>query len=82
MITWDEPKRLKNLETHGWDFASLTFEFFAEAMVAPAKLGRFRATGPFAGTVITVVFSPLGSEGLSVISMRHASRKERKEWES
>lgn len=82
MITWDEPKRRKNIETHGWDFAALTLEFFADAKIATSRDGRFKAVGAFAGTVISVVFKPLGTEALSVISMRHASRKERKEWES
>ena len=82
MITWDEPKRAKNIESHGWDFAALSLDFFAEAKIVPAKLGRLKAIGPFEETVIAVVFKPLGSEALTVISMRHASRKERREWES
>jgi uncharacterized DUF497 family protein len=36
------------------------------------------AIGEFDGQIISVVFKPLGSEALSVISMRIASRKERK----
>lgn len=82
MITWDEPKRLKNIETHGWDFADLSLEFFGEAEIFPSRDGRFKAVGVLADTVISVVFRPLGTEALSVISMRHASRKERREWES
>lgn len=82
MITWDEPKRLKNIEKHGLDFADLSLEFFGEAVIVAAKDQRFKAIGLFADTVISVVFRPLGSEGLSVISMRHASRKERRQWES
>lgn len=82
MITWDEPKRKRNIEIHGWDFAALCPDFFVDANIVPAKLGRFKAIGPFGQTVIAVVFKPLGSEGLAVISMRHASRKERREWES
>ena len=35
--------------------------------------------GKFKGVVIAaVVYRPLGAEAVSVISMRHASRKERK----
>jgi hypothetical protein len=44
-IVWDEPKRLKNLATHGLDFAALDIAFFAEAIVVPAKLGRSMAIG-------------------------------------
>jgi uncharacterized DUF497 family protein len=82
VITWDEPKRAKNIESHGLDFAVLSPDFFVDAKIVPAKLGRFKAIGPFEETVIAVVFKPLGSEALAVISMRHASRKERREWES
>lgn len=78
MITWDEPKRLSNLAKHGLDFADLDIEFFAESMVTPSRDGRYVAIGEFRGEIIiAVVFRPLGSEALSVISMRPASRKER-----
>ena len=51
--------------------------FFLSAVVIPAKSGRFMAIGPFGDGVISVVFSVLGAEALSVISMRAASKKER-----
>ena len=77
-IVWDEPKRITNLESRGLDFAALTVEFFETATVVPAKLDRFMAIGEFNGEIIlAVVFRPLGSEAISVISMRRASRKER-----
>ena len=38
MISWDEPKRAKNIESHGWDFAALSPDFFAEAKIAEATL--------------------------------------------
>lgn len=77
-ITYDEVKRVKNIEKHGLDFADLTMEFFEEAFVVPAKEDRFLAIGDFQGRMIAaVVFRPLGSEALSVISMRRASAKER-----
>lgn len=63
---------------HGFDFADLTEEFFARAVLVPAKDGRFMAIGELAGTVVVVVAARLGSEGISVISMRCADRKERK----
>jgi uncharacterized protein len=43
----------------------------------PAKEGRFMAIGVRRNGVIAVVFGRLGSEGISIISMRDASRKER-----
>lgn len=80
-IVWDEPKRLKNLATHGLDFASLDIAFFAEAIVVPAKQGRSMAIGILESGVIATIFVALGSEGLSIISMRPASRKERRTYE-
>ncbi|WP_244491227.1 BrnT family toxin [Paramesorhizobium deserti] len=70
---------MTNIDKHGLDFADLNFEFFLSAKVAPAKEGRFVAIGEFNGQIIiAVVFRPLGSEALSVISMRPASQKERR----
>lgn len=82
IIVWDEPKRSRNIEVHGWDFADLTLEFFLDALTESTRDGRFKAVGLFEDVVIAVVFKPLGSEAISVISMRHASKKERREWES
>jgi len=78
-VVWDEPKRLTNLAKHGLDFADLDPDFFAAAQVTPAERDRFVAVGEYqAGIIITVVFKPLGAEAVSVISMRPASRKERR----
>ena len=77
-IVWDEPKRLANLEKHGLDFADLNEAFFENALVASGnKPRRWRAIGMNAGGVIVVVFAPLGREGISIISMRPASKNER-----
>ncbi|MBD8555540.1 BrnT family toxin [Rhizobium sp. CFBP 8762] len=77
-IIWDEPKRLTNLAKHGFDFADLTLEFFRDASVTTAKADRFIAIGELHGQqVIAVIFRPLGSQALSVISMRPANQKER-----
>lgn len=77
-IVWDEPKRQANLDKHGLDFADLTEEFFLDALIAPAKLGRLKAISRFADGTIAVVFAKLGSQGISIISMRSASRQERR----
>jgi uncharacterized DUF497 family protein len=77
-IVWDEPKRLANLEKHGLDFADLDEAFFENALVAPGnKPKRWRAIGVNAGGVIVVVFARLGREGISIVSMRPASKNER-----
>lgn len=76
-IVWDEPKRLANLDKHGVDFADIDEDFFASAFIRDAKNGRFAAIGRMNG-VIAVIFATLGTEGVSIISARPASRKERK----
>lgn len=77
MIVWDEPKRRANLAKHGLDFAELDEGFFLQAVVVPAKQGRHLAIGRLADGMIAVVFMLLGTQGVSVVSMRPASRKER-----
>ncbi len=78
-IIYEEAKRLANVEKHGLDFADLSIDFFGASMVVAANSSRFMAIGEFQGRIIiAVVFRPMGSEALSVISMRPASSKERK----
>jgi uncharacterized DUF497 family protein len=76
-IVWDEPKRLANLDKHGLDFADLTLEFFLEAAIIPARSARFQAVGRLGDGTIVVIFATLGSEAISVISMRAARKDER-----
>ncbi len=76
-ISFDESKRLQNLSKHGLDFADLDVDYFVRAIVVPTKLGRFMAIGVLSRDVIATVFAKLGSQGLSIVSMRRASRKER-----
>lgn len=79
MITWDEPKRQANIAKHGLDFADLTISFFEFATIIPAHSGRTVAVGELNGSrVIAVIYRPLGTEALSIISMRPASKAERK----
>lgn len=80
-IVWDEPKRRHYLKTRGLDFAELDIEFFAGSTVFPATGGRHKAVGPFGDSLLTVIFKPLGTEALSVISMRRASKRERKAYD-
>ncbi|MEQ1406138.1 BrnT family toxin [Neorhizobium sp. Rsf11] len=79
-ITYDEHKRLTNIEKHfGLDFADLDMDFFEASTIIPSREDRLKAIGEFRGMiVIAVIFTPLGSEAISVISMRPASSKERK----
>jgi uncharacterized protein len=77
-IVWDEPKRLANIARHGMDFADLDDALFERAVIVPGKLGRLNAISGFRDETILVVFALLGKEAISVVSMRTASRKERR----
>jgi uncharacterized DUF497 family protein len=78
IITWDDAKRFANLEKHDLDFADLTEDFFLNSLVIPARPPRFTAIGPIGDvSVVVVVFAPLGSEAIAIVSMRPASRAER-----
>jgi uncharacterized DUF497 family protein len=77
MIVWDEPKRQTNLAKHGLDFADLDETFFLASLVVPVKKSRHMAIGRLQDGTIAVVFAVLGTEGISLVSMRPASRKER-----
>lgn len=83
LIYWDEPKRALNLANHGLDFADVADQFDWEAtIIDEAQLGaegqlRYRAVGYLGENLVTLIFSLLGTEAISVISLRPASRKER-----
>lgn len=77
-IVWDEIKRRANIKKHGLDFADLSEEFFVEAAIIPAKDRRWKAVGKLAGGTIAVIFATLGTEAISVVSMRPANRSESK----
>jgi uncharacterized protein len=76
-IVWVEIKRRTNVHKHGMDFADIDLEFFARATIYPAKMGRLAAVGNISGVMATVIFARLGSEAISIVSMRAASAKER-----
>ncbi|TGR70304.1 hypothetical protein EN866_40325, partial [Mesorhizobium sp. M2D.F.Ca.ET.223.01.1.1] len=77
-IVWDEPKRLANIDKHGLDFAALDDEFFLASTIRAAEAGRFMAIGRIVSGVVAVVFARLGSEGISIVSMRPANQTERR----
>lgn len=45
-IFWDQPKRVANIAKHGVDFAALTEDFFADALVISAKSNRYLVSSP------------------------------------
>lgn len=78
IITWDDAKRLANIDKHELDFATLTLDFFEASLVIPSRPPRYKAVGRMSDQLYVVVFAPLGTEAVSVISMRRASRTERR----
>jgi len=77
-VTWDEAKRVTNLEKHGLDFADIDTEFFATAIVEPARAPRLRALERLKGElVVLLIFAPLGIEAIAFISLRPANKRER-----
>jgi uncharacterized DUF497 family protein len=60
------------------DFADLDETFFDNALVLPSYNKRWAGIGKNIHGVIVVVFIALGKEAVSVISMRPASKNERK----
>ncbi len=83
MIVWDEPKRLANIDAHGLDFADADSFDWEGALNIPtyaSRLGRqrWKALGRLGDTIIVIIYSPLGDEAISIVSMRPASLKERR----
>lgn len=77
-LEFDLAKQAANIKKHGFDFAELTSDFFATALVEPARGGRYKAIGLYDNYPLSVVFKPLGTEAISIISMRIASKTERR----
>jgi uncharacterized protein len=82
-VFWDEPKRQANMVTHGLDLADAESFDWDAAIVVRGHMSRdgrlrFRAIGWLGHELVALVFSPLGTEAISVISLRRASRAERK----
>jgi uncharacterized DUF497 family protein len=81
-IVWDEPKRIANLQGHGFDFADVERFDWDGAVIIPSRASsrggpRFQAIGRLDGRVISIIYGPLGNEAISIVSMRRASLKER-----
>lgn len=82
--TWDESKRLANLAKHGLDFVDFDTCFDGEtALMQPTRVSRTGRTrylliGDWNGDrVVAVVVSLLGTERLSLVSLRFADPDER-----
>jgi uncharacterized DUF497 family protein len=83
--TWDENKQQTNLAQHGLDFSIIGRFDWPSAILRPtysSQFGtrRFKAIGFLDDDLVVGIFSPLGSEAVALISLRPASRKERREY--
>jgi uncharacterized protein (DUF4415 family)/uncharacterized DUF497 family protein len=70
IFTWDEPKRLANIDHHNLDFVHAKAGDWNHALVHetyPGRRGepRFKAIVQLRSRLIVVIFSPLGTEALS-----------------
>jgi uncharacterized DUF497 family protein len=87
MITWDESKRLINLDQHGVDFADLEAFFDGDLLTredareAYHEL-RFQSIGVIYGVALFVVWTPRGETGDAphLISARKAVGHEERAW--
>jgi len=83
---WDEKKNRQNIKKHGFDLADAE-EMFRGVYVVDAETRedygerRWIGTGTIHGRVAVVVFAEHGPEIIRIISLRKASRRERKEYE-
>jgi uncharacterized DUF497 family protein len=82
-ILWDEPKRRQNRAKHGLDFSAVAAFDWANSVVVSSRPGvhggqRLKAIGILDGDLVAIVFASLGTEAISIISLRRASRAERR----
>ena len=86
MYVWDEAKRKSNLKKHGLDFADayLVYENPDKCTYDASREDEYRlmdiALAVIKGRLLTLVYTE-GEDEVRVISFRHASREERKQYE-
>jgi uncharacterized DUF497 family protein len=81
-FTWDEAKRLSNIEKHHLDFIDVWQVFDGDHIKGPAKPGksgeeRFLVTGLIDGLYVTGIFT-MRDTVTRVISLRRARANERR----
>lgn len=87
MYSWDEVKRKSNLKKHGLDFrdAYLVYENPEKCTYDASRGDEYRlmdvALAVIKGRLLTLVYTERGDD-VRVISFRHASREERKQYEN
>ncbi len=87
-IVFDELKRQSNRAKHGFDFADFERCFDRDTALVlptrPSRTGRNRYLfiGLWNGDIVVLaVVSPLGSEALSLVSIRRADEQEREAYD-
>lgn len=87
MISWDEPKRQRNLQAHGIDFADLESFFDGDLLTREdlrADYGerRLQTIGVVFGVALFVVWTPRGEDEdqAHLISARKAEKHEETAW--
>jgi uncharacterized protein len=86
VYVWDEAKRKSNLKKHGLDFrdARLVYENPNKCTYDASREGEYRlmdvALAVVRGRLLTLVYTENEDE-VRIISFRHASRTERKQYE-
>jgi uncharacterized DUF497 family protein len=86
VLIWDEAKRRSNLQKHGLDFrdAHLIYDNPDKCTYDASREDEYRlmdvALALLKGRLLTLVYMEIGEE-VRVISFRHASREERKQYE-
>ena len=86
MIVWDEKKRIANLEKHGLDFAAshLVYDSPDKLTITAVRNNEARSMDialiEYLGMVLALIYVQRGDD-IRAISLRRASRKERKLYE-
>jgi uncharacterized DUF497 family protein len=82
---WDDNKNRSNIRKHGFDFADAE-EMFRNILLARPDTqedygeGRWVGIGVTHGRIAVVVFTDRGPETIRIISLRKATRRERKQY--
>ncbi len=85
-LEWDEAKNRANLRKHGLDFADAEEMFRGVLLASPDTREdygerRWAGLGVIGGRTVKVVFVELSHNTIRIISLRKATKSERKEYE-
>jgi uncharacterized DUF497 family protein len=83
---WDENKNRQNIRKHGFNLADAEEMFGGVLLFSPdvrkdSGESRWVGIGTIRGRTAVVVFAERGPETIRVISLRKATRRERKQYE-